>query len=44
MKKTYSNPEIEMMLFTEEEILTDIVNTSETSTKTWGEFIGAENA
>ena len=39
MKKIYSNPEIEMMMFTEEEILTDIIQSSQSASDSWASFI-----
>lgn len=43
MKKTYSNPVVEMMMFTEEEILTDIIQSSQSASDSWEGFIGAGN-
>ena len=43
MKKIYSNPVVEMMMFTEEEILTDIIQSSQSASDSWNDFIGGNN-
>ena len=50
MKRTYSNPMIDVMTFSQEEILTDIISVSTGAVQTpysgtsWGDFVGGNNA